>query len=107
VNPEAQRNPPERLSTEPAPNREAGRRPVPLRLSDFPRAAFLIAHGVELVGIEPSADPQRLLFVLQGDPDAVAELQGQYEADGLVPVRRFVAAQDRLRDVLRRFGRWP
>lgn len=75
----------------------------PLRLSDLNAAAFLLAHGFTLVRAEPTSDPRRLEFVLQGDRAKGQELLDAFWAgSATVQLELFVAAQKRLKNVIHR-----
>lgn len=77
-----------------------------VRTSDLGAAALLVAEGCRLISVDPTDDPRRQTFVLQGDPEIVRRLITEYrQGTAVVSVDAFLAAQRSLKDRLFRAER--
>jgi len=75
------------------------------RSSSFYAVAFLILHGLELVGVESSPDSHRSVFVLKDSPDRQKLLQvfnfaEESSPDLLVDFRRVISVVKNLKEKL-------
>ncbi|HAP37805.1 hypothetical protein A2574_00655 [Candidatus Shapirobacteria bacterium RIFOXYD1_FULL_38_32] len=75
------------------------------RCGSFYTVAFLILHGFDLVGVEPSSNPKRSIFVLKDSPERQELLQAFNFAEEnsqsvLVDFRRAVSVIKSLKEKL-------
>lgn len=66
------------------------------KISSFKLAAYLMAHDHVLVEIEPSSNPKRKVFVLQGKN--TSQLISEFYSD--TKVKRFLEAERELKERL-------
>jgi hypothetical protein len=77
-----------------------------VELSDLAAAAFLVASGCTFVGLVPSTEPGRQLFVVAGPRDRIEELLAAFDrGDARVEIAPFMGAQRLLKDRLFRHQR--
>lgn len=81
-------------------------RVIEVRVSDLAAAALLLANGCRLRAVEPTEDPRRKAFVVEGETVLVRRLLDAYSrSDVSVELNSFLAAQRLLKDRLFRTER--